>query len=467
MVSRHTWAAYPATYRAKEMAMLVEWIRLGTSGSVIGLAGSGKSNLLGFFCHRPDVLPGYLRSSLFTVVPLLIDLNTLPVVEQATLYRTILAAFYEARSRFDSLLQTKIVELYRENRAERDPFLPYSALRELFLRLQTQQVRVILVLDHFDNFCRMAEPHLLDTLRGLRDSFKDTLHYIVGLRREIAAQASPADLGELYELLDSHVCRVGALSEGDACFVIAQQTEAAPVPPTGPEINRLLELTGGYASLLKATCHWWLTRPDRPPVDQWLQTLLTDHRLRHRLEEIWTGLTDAERLILVETRRGATVAPKAERATARPEPDLQQHRLAELGLCHKKFGGWHIRSELLAAYLARMKQPETHAIWLDEKTGELFQDQTPLTGLSPLAREVLIFLIQHPFQRHTKTDLIVNAWPDELRRNGVTDDSLYQVVKELRKKIEPDPGQPRYLLTWRGRPEGGYQFFPEGRRRFA
>jgi hypothetical protein len=33
----------------------------------------------------------------------------------------------------------------------------------------------------------------------------------------------------------------------------------------------------------------------------------------------------------------------------------------------------------------------------------------------------------------------------------------------LRRKIEPDPANPRYLTTWRDWPEGGYQFFPEGK----
>jgi hypothetical protein len=59
--------------------------------------------------------------------------------------------------------------------------------------------------------------------------------------------------------------------------------------------------------------------------------------------------------------------------------------------------------------------------------------------------------------------LIVSAWPDELRQYGVTDQSLYQVILELRKKIEPNWTKPRYLITWRGKPEGGYQFFPEGK----
>ena len=68
-----------------------------------------------------------------------------------------------------------------------------------------------------------------------------------------------------------------------------------------------------------------------------------------------------------------------------------------------------------------------------------------------------------PRLRHTKTDLIVNTWPDELREKGVSDNALYQVIVVLRRKIEPNPATPRYLVTWRGKPEGGYQFFPEGK----
>jgi DNA-binding response OmpR family regulator len=35
-------------------------------------------------------------------------------------------------------------------------------------------------------------------------------------------------------------------------------------------------------------------------------------------------------------------------------------------------------------------------------------------------------------------------------------------IASIRKRIEPNPAKPRYLITWHGRP-GGYQFFPEGK----
>lgn len=98
------------------------------------------------------------------------------------------------------------------------------------------------------------------------------------------------------------------------------------------------------------------------------------------------------------------------------------------------------------------------------KTGEVYQGPILLTNLTALEKFVLAFLNKHPHMSHTKTDLIINAWPDELRQQRVADSSLYQVLT-LRKAIEPNPSEPSYLITWRGKPEGGYQFFPEGRPR--
>ncbi len=60
MASSRSWKSYRPTYRAREMQTLADWIWAGQSGSVIGLAGAGKSNLLDFVCHRPKVFQSYL-----------------------------------------------------------------------------------------------------------------------------------------------------------------------------------------------------------------------------------------------------------------------------------------------------------------------------------------------------------------------------------------------------------------------
>jgi len=85
---------------------------------------------------------------------------------------------------------------------------------------------------------------------------------------------------------------------------------------------------------------------------------------------------------------------------------------------------------------------------------------SPLTidEASLTAKEHL--LLKH-FRQHTnqicdKETLIYAVWPeDQIYEQGVRDDSLAQLVRRLRQKIEPDPKTPRFIETVRGR---GYQF---------
>ena len=65
------------------------------------------------------------------------------------------------------------------------------------------------------------------------------------------------------------------------------------------------------------------------------------------------------------------------------------------------------------------------------------------------------------FQAHAghvceKDKLIRAVWPeDKAQARGVRADSLAQLVRRLREKIEPDPATPRYVHTLPGR---GYRF---------
>ncbi len=455
MTTRRSWGTYAPTYRAREVKTLAEWINAGISGSVVGLPGSGKSNLLGFLCHRPDVLQANLPPGSDPVAVIPLDLNNLPANNLATFYRVVLRTFHEVRERFAPEAQTLITHTYRENRATRDPFLPQSGLRELLLHFQTQRTRIVIVMDRFDQFCQTATLPMMNTLRGLRDSFKDTLCYLVGTRYEIAYLPDPEALGEMYEILDTHTCWIGPMNDDDARQVIAEEMRAGQTHPTEETQAHLLRLTGGYPALLKAVCHWWMDAPVKPAPDQWLEALMAERSIQVRLAEIWAGLTQEEKLALsqTETEQGPADVEEQRRVL---------NRLTIKGFCKKTQSGWHISGELLTHYIVMDLTPGGK-IWLNPQNNELYQNQTPLNNLAPLERSVLQFLVTHPKMRHTKTDLIVGAWPDELRKQGVSDDSLYQVIMELRKKIEPDPVKPCYLITWRGRPEGGYHFFPEGR----
>jgi hypothetical protein len=313
---------------------------------------------------------------------------------------------------------------------------------------------------------------MINTLRGLRDNFKGTLSYIVGMSQEVAYLPNPEALGDMYDILDSRVCWVGPMNDHDARQVIGRATQTASTPPAEAEINVMLTLAGNFPALLKAIGQWWLATLNKPPLTEWETALLAERSIQHRLARMWPGLTQEEQRVLSEVQKLQAQTGHLNKNNSKKLDEAFQglakqyfpilERLATKGLCLQANLGWQVNGDLLASYVGQVEGRGRGKIWLDEHS-QIHQDQLVLTELTDLQRAVLTFLIQHPYQRHTKTDLIFNTWPDDLRQKGVSDEALYQIILEVRRQIEPNPAQPRYLVTWRGKPEGGYQFFPEGR----
>jgi len=69
---------------------------------------------------------------------------------------------------------------------------------------------------------------------------------------------------------------------------------------------------------------------------------------------------------------------------------------------------------------------------------------------------LLEFLQTHPHEVCHKDDLVQAVWPEDvIYERGIRDDSLAQLVRRLRVKIEPDPSNPSFIQTVPGR---GYRY---------
>lgn len=466
MVSKRAWDAYPQTYRAREMVVLADWIRFGESGSVVGLAGAGKSNLLGFLCHRPHVITGrYLQQSALRLALALVDLNDLPGIDPSTLYRVILRSVYEGRVQLAAIeesLPATIKDLYRKVENTTDPFVSQSALREVLLLLQAKGTRLVLVLDPFDQFCRVVSTQVLDNLRGLRDSFKTTLSYVVGLRHELAYVRDPAELGELYEILDTHICWLGPMEREDARWVISQVEEGMDRPFDDGQVEELIDLTGGYPALLRAAALWLSRVSPVPDVAVWEEHLLAASSMQSRLTDIWKGLTGEEQVTLSVMLAALSVASERERRESIRQIEEKYRtglgRLQAKRLCSKTDAGWEMFSPLFATFVTRVEGISAGRIWLDAKTDRFFQGERELADLSEQDRRLLRHFLEHPLVTHSIDDLVDAAWAD-YDSSGVSNAAVQQAIRHLRKQIELNPAQPCYLATRRG---AGYCFFPEG-----
>jgi hypothetical protein len=460
------WFQFPASYRETEVRTVAHWIGDGESGSVIGITGVGRTTFLEFLSYRLDALQPYLPPRLQQVILIPVDLNNLPDDQLSTFYRILLRSFYEQQERFKPSLQQTIYELYRKVEATQDPFLSQSALRELLTLFREQEMRIVLVMNRFDSFCETATPQMTATLRGLRDSFKGTLSYIMGMEREIVYLSEVESIKPLQGILDTHVCWVGPLTEADARHMIQRQTQYLnePIPETA--MSQLWQLSGGYPSLLRVLCDWWMNESQNVPVSLWGKTVLAKRNCQHRLRDIWQRLTDEEQFVLAELLIGS-----GKQGGKRGKQRMELAQLAVLagltrkGVCQEEEGEWQVVGELVCLYVEQVAGESRGRVHLEAQTGEIYQGRTRLDGLQPLHHALLKFFVTRPHERHTHDDLIEAIWPEEVHKEGVSTEALYQVIRGIRKAIEADTSKPRYLINWRGAFEGGYQFYPEGRPR--
>ncbi len=466
MGTKRIWDSFEATFRAKEVASLVDWMRAGVSGSVVGLPGAGKSNLLGFLSHRPDVIAQCLGSTPqaapLELVIAMVDLNDLPSDDTATFYRVILRSLYEAGDQLgamDPSLFDAVETLYRKVEKEPDPFLSQSALREALLSFENRGARLVLVLDPFDHFCRTAPKRVLDNLRGLRDAFKATLVYIVGLGCELAYIRDPAELGELYSVLDSRVCWLGPMTRPDARHGIMRIAQATGKSFSQEHIERLIDLTGGYPALLRAASLWLAQAVPAPETAAWGDDLLADSTLQTRLNDIWQALTGEERAALFALQMALEMEQPERAESLRQIETKYESVLAQLQLkrlCAQTDSDWQLFSPLFARFVGGMQGVAAGKIWREPDTNRFFRGETGLTDLSDQDRRLLRHFLDHSQVGYSVDELIDAVWEGS---EGVNNWLVQQAIRHLRKQIELNPAQPSYLVTERG---VGYRFFPEG-----
>ena len=465
MKSRRAWETYPATYRSREIQQVADWIQAGESGSIIGLPGAGKSNLLGFLSHQPEVLNHYLPENFGRLALVWVDLNNLPNNDLSTFFRMILRSFYEARVRLatlDEALAQSIEKLYRKVEEKTDSFLSQSALRETIFLFQERKIRLVLVFDPFDQFCQVASTQVLDNLRGLRDSFKATVSYLMGLRHQVSYIRSPAELGELFEIVDTHQCWLGAMEPEDARWVISQ-VETATHQSFGPaQVEYLIELTGGYPALLRAASLWLSRVSPMSNMEAWADLLPAESSVKNRLEDLRVGLTGEEEAVLSVLQAAWLVGVKKDREESlrqianKYRPTLLQ--MERKRLCRQTDTGWQLFSPLFAQFVAGMEGVSAGKIQYSSVSDRFLLGDRELTGLSDRDRRLLQHFIDNARAAHTIDDLIEAAWSDD-DSDGVSNEAVQQAIRHLRKHIEPNPARPCYLVTERG---VGYRFFPEG-----
>jgi energy-coupling factor transporter ATP-binding protein EcfA2 len=280
------WDTYPAAYREDTVQAVLRAVSAGESFVIVGLSGSGKSNLIGFLAHRVEEGPLFV----------LVDCNRLRGGQAEDLLRLIHQALGQPPAPGDLL----------------------SSLEDLIASQLTDQPQgLCLLLDRFDSLPDEAMPAIAGNLRALRDSFKYRLTFGIASRRPL-----PKDT-ELNELFYGNTFWLGPLSAKDARWSVEQYAQRRGVTWDDALIEQIIEISWGYPSLLRGVCE---AIASGTALDT---NTLRDHpAIKRRVAEFWRDEPDAEAV----RRSGLEDHPLLSEHQLPVPPDASQLTASEFAL---------------------------------------------------------------------------------------------------------------------------------------
>jgi two-component system KDP operon response regulator KdpE len=117
-----------------------------------------------------------------------------------------------------------------------------------------------------------------------------------------------------------------------------------------------------------------------------------------------------------------------------------------------------IRAALRRAQTAKSDDIVSHILEVGDFRLDLEERRVTVNGaevhLTPKEYDLMVYLISHPGKVLTHRTLLTSIWGGESVEQT---EYLRVFVGQLRKKIEPEPATPRYILT---EPWIGYRFYP-------
>ena len=457
-------SAHLTPYRSRDVAAILDILVTHQAVAVVGLSNFGKSTLLRQL-SEPSVADTYQTVTARPAMFVYVDCNRMLQMSAQGFYEVILRAALErlAESEEDCHeLCDRIEALYNKVVESESAFAIPLAFNDAIITLlddESSRRDVILMLDECDAVLTDLDERVFLNLRALKDKYAEQLNYVTATQEPFLTTRGGDDLAEFLELFAANKYHLQPLSPDEATELAAEIFRQANDSLDPPERDYILEEAGGHPGLIQAVSHVVLQVESGAPPTYTQQALsmagdvLQNHRLvRGELAKLWKQLLPNEReAVTLAATRGVAALTEA-----------QQSELLTRGLLVQHEEGVRLFSQLFLYYARRqaLSQQEFHeGVWVDIDAGTVWVGGQRAEPLTDLEYRLLLLLYGRLDKICDKYQIVEAVWGQEYL--GEVDDArIEKLISRLRVKLEPDPAQPQYVITVRGR---GYQLsLPKG-----
>jgi hypothetical protein len=441
--------------RDEDIASIMNCIADVECCSIVGVSNMGKSVLLRSVC-RPEVKQTYLGPRADDYAFVYIDFNLMLEMTEQGFYELVLRNILAELAALETEqgLLDRLNEFYRSVVNPTNRFMVPLSFNEGIISIsEGLERRVVLLFDEFDEAFQGIEGRVFLNLRALRDKYRDTLCYVVATEQRLRESRSGPEIAEFCELFAHHIRFLATLKKDEAVRVVNGFAHQEELDFSPQDVDFIIAQAGGHPGLLEVVCRLLgatLSSGEAQLYSQDERYRLLEERLggdlnvRTECAKLWNDLTGEEQNAIVAflSHPQSPLEPRIHRSLVE-KSFLVEDEAGQLRPFGRLFEGFAHRQRLV-------KEGTSQGVRVDVDAGEVWVDGQAVPTLTNLEYRLLLLLYGHMGKICDKYQVVETVWGEEYIEE-VDDARIEKLVSRLRQKIEPEPVNPRYLLTVRGR----------------
>lgn len=288
---------YLPTYRQKEARLITQLAQRGQSLGFVGLAGTGKSNLVSFL-RDGTYLAQYLGEETARVHFAPVDATTWQQTPDH-LWQLMLNSLNKPQS------LAKLIEEAASTSADQEDTLNVLKERIKFI-CQERGYQLTFILDDFDDVLRTGPLPMLEQLNELRsDGNRERLSYLVFTKKLPHVLGRTHQLennSKFYDLFRHHVFALDPYCDEDARHMLDHLNKESGKPISRRYYGEVLTLAGGHARLLSVIVGIWAQSGD--PSGDRVAYFGAQPEVQQECRRLWQGLHQHEQKVSMLVAKG-------------------------------------------------------------------------------------------------------------------------------------------------------------------
>ncbi len=442
--------------RRTDVGPIIQLLNSSHCVEITGFSNVGKSSLMRVLSHA-DVWLQQLGKEGSAFLPVYIDCNRMVEMTEQGFYELVLRCLQESSPALaeDEALQSAYGALV----APANVFqVPLSFSNGLNAALHNCEFNLILLFDEFDEPFQQIDTRVFLNLRAKKDRFGSRLVFVTATVRPLATLRPGDHSGEFGELFSHHPWHLAPFARHDVEQYLRQIAAQKGAVPFGEDIDFVYQWTGGHPGYLAGVSRI-LSRAEaavdgRSKSEQnrfaFLRSLIDplrgDLTLQTESEKIWNSCTEAQQEALRRLFSG--LEPDATTLSQLMRQHILVQEREELRAFCRLFAEYVLAHKIAATFGEGLR--------VDEESGEVTVGGRAI-DLTQLEFKLMSLLYRMGNSIVDKYEIVEGVWGDE-HMLDVDDARIEKLVSRLRQKVEPDPANPVYINTVRGR---GYRLVKE------